>query len=180
MAKPKLRLEDLAARHPGLTQAIASVFYEAAKVCLDRHHTSPVDLQIDDNGTLLEVTAQWDAADERTKGAWANEIDTTETGAYGVVLAAVEVSRGLVAVRRAETRTGADYYVAPPSRNAEDLEHAVRLEISGVDAGAAVAVQERLQLKIRQLTRGKGNLPALAGVVGFRVKLVALHRVEMQ
>jgi len=178
MAKQRLPLEDLAGRHPGLTPAIASVYHEAARVCLDRHHTSPVDLQINHNEANLEAFAAWDAVDEKTKRAWANQIDTTETGAYGVVLAAVEISGGLVAVRRAETLTGADYFVAPPSSNAEDLEDAVRLEISGVDKGTAVAVQERLRVKIGQLLRGKGDLPALAGVVGFSAKLVVLERVE--
>src|SRR5437667_4865221 len=103
MAKRRLPLEDLARRHPGLTLAVASVLHEAARVCLDRYHASPIDLQISHDGTTLEVFVEWDVVDERTKRAWANEIDTTETGAYGVVLAAVEVSLGLVAVRRAET-----------------------------------------------------------------------------
>ena len=95
-------------------------------------------------------------------------------------MAAVEVSLGLVAVRRAETRTGVDYYVAPSSSDADDLEHALRLEISGVGTGAAVAVRERLRLKVSQALRGAGNLPALAGVVGFRAKLVTFERVEKQ
>jgi hypothetical protein len=44
--------------------------------------------------------------------AWANTTDTTETGAYGIAIAAVEVTDGLVTVARAETRTGADYAIA--------------------------------------------------------------------
>lgn len=64
--------------------------------------------------------------------AWANHIDTTEAGAYGVSLAAVEVKSQLVAVRRAETLTGADWYVAPIGSDPDDLENCYRLEISGI------------------------------------------------
>ena len=69
--------------------------------------------------------------DVRTLNAHANEIDATEAGAYGVSLAAVEAISGLVAVRRAETLTGADWYIAPQGTDADDLESCIRLEVSG-------------------------------------------------
>ncbi len=176
MSRTKLALENLSDRHPGLTRSLADAYCEAAHVCFNRHYISPVDVQIDNAGTKIEVFAEWLPPSNRVRGAWANDTDTTEAGAYGVVLAAIEISHDLVAVRRAETRTGADYYVAPqPSGN--DLENAIRLEISGMDKGGTVAVFERLRAKVAQASRGSSNLPAIAGVVGFLAKFIALEPV---
>jgi hypothetical protein len=106
--------------------------------------------------------------------AHANEIDATEMGAYGVSLAAVEVVVGLVAVRRAETQTGADWYMAHDGTNIEDLESCIRLEVSGINAGTSSDVKRRLAQKVEQAARGKSNLPAIASVVGFKVLEVAI------
>jgi hypothetical protein len=92
-------------------------------------------------------------------------------------LAAVELSNGLVAVRRAETETGADYYVAPKGRMQFDLEECWRLEVSGVDRGPEDTVRQRLRAKLAQAARGHSNLPALAGVVGFRARLILLAKL---
>lgn len=165
-------------RHPGLTRPVAESYAEAASVCLQRHHRSPAEYEVwydDDRATL---TLEWIEPAERTLAAWANAIETTEAGAVGVVLAALEQSTGLVAVRRAETRSGADYYVGPSGTGREDLEHCLRLEISGVDRGPASAIYLRVAQKIQQTMRGDCNLPALVGVVGFRVRLIVLEPVE--
>ena len=101
-----------------------------------------------------------------------------EAGAYACALAAVELSDGLVAVHRAETRTGADYYIAAAGRALEDLEDCLRLEVSGVDRGEPSAVNQRLKEKLAQAAAGASNLPAMAGVVGFRARIIQLSRVE--
>jgi hypothetical protein len=110
--------------------------------------------------------------------AWANDIDTTESGAYGVCLAAVEVEEQLVAVKRAETLTGADWYVAPTGTEPDDLERCFRLEISGVDTGGRVIVETRLRQKVDQTRRGASNLPAIASVVGFKERAVLIQKVS--
>ena len=88
-----------------------------------------------------------------------------------------ELALGLYALRRAETRTGADYYVAPLNDASEDLEDCYRLEVSGTNADAQ-EVRRRLSSKVRQVQQGQSNLPALAVVVGFRVKLIFIQAVE--
>lgn len=98
----------------------------------------------------------------------------------GMVLAVLERCAGMVAVRRAETRTGADYYVGPPGSGREDLERCLRLEISGVDHGPASVVWGRVFDKVQQTIRGASNLPALVGVVGFKASLVVPEPVEME
>ena len=178
MTKPKLPFHDLAIRHTGLTEVVAAYFAEAARVCLDRHHRSPVDFEIDDSGTRLGVVTEWEPTDDRARRAWANEIDTTEAGAYACALAAVELCSGMVAVHRAETKTGADYYIAPLGTSAEYLEECLRFEVSGVDKGPESSVDQRLKAKLGQVAAGSSNLPAMAGVVGFRARLIALKAVQ--
>jgi hypothetical protein len=129
------------------------------------------------NGSSTTQVVEFPIPDSRVLNAWANDIDTTEIGAYGVSLAAVESEVQLVAVRRAETLTGADWYVAPVGTEAEDLEHCFRLEVSGVDAGSRSVIDTRLRQKIEQTRRGASNLPAIASVVGFKERAVAIQTV---
>lgn len=173
MLRFKLRLQDLDARHPGLTAGIALGFREAAEVCFDRHHSPPTDLTVD-RGKQITAMAEWQAPDDRTRHAWANEIDTTEAGAYCVALAAIELTDDLVAVRRAETRTGADYYVAKKGTSPGDLEDAFRFEVSGMDEGNQTSVKTRLRQKLEQTARGRSSLPAIAAVVAFSPPQVAI------
>jgi hypothetical protein len=176
--KAHLQQSRLHLRHPGLTRAIADGYAEAASVCLVRHHAPPAEYDVWDRDQPTTLVLVWDTPDERRLAAWANVTDTTEAGAVGIVLLALELCMGLVAVRRAETRAGADYYVGPPGTGRDDLEQCLRLEISGVDHGPASRVYRRVTEKVGQVIRGDSNLPALVGVVGFEVRLVVLEPVE--
>ena len=173
MLKLNLHIDALDATHPGLTKGVAASYREAAEVCFSRHHSPPTDLTVE-RGQLLTAIAHWQAPDDRTKRAWANEIDTTEAGAYCVALAALELTDGLVAVSRAETHTGADYYVAPRGTIPTDLESASRLEVSGIDEGGQNSVKTRLRQKLEQAARGRSSLPAIAAVVAFSSAQVAI------
>lgn len=175
--KTKLRLESMYERHTGLTESVSGTFLESASVCLSRHHDSPINMVVDCNGVTSMQLVEFQKPDARVLNAWANDIDTTENGAYGISLAAVEVEEQLVAVSRAETRTGADWYVAPIGTNPDDLEKCYRLEVSGVDAGSKAVVDARLRKKIEQTRRGASNLPAIASVVGFKIKIVVIQKV---
>lgn len=177
-AVPTLPISNMEQRHAGLTQAIADSYAEAAGVCLDRHHQPPTVFDLDASGDRLSATALWRAPDERTRRAWANRNDATEAGAYACILAAVELAAGLVAVRRAETMTGADYYVACPGNAADDLESCLRLEVSGVDRGPRPEAARRLAQKLDQLAGGASNLPAMAGVIGFEAQAILLAELR--
>lgn len=168
----RLKLDGMHERHRALTEAIASAYEEAASVCLSRHHLSPIAISTSDNGSNSQAEISWEPPDSRTLAAWANTVDTTEAGAYGCVVAGVEQLRGLFAVRRAETGTGADYYVGPQGSGEDDLEGCLRLEVSGVDGGSVDVVISRVRAKSRQAQHGNSNLPALAGVIGFSAKLL--------
>lgn len=174
--KPKLLITGLHERHAGLTASLGGSFSEAARVCLSRHHESPIELLVANPNPVAHIV-HFVSPDPRTINAWANDIDTTESGAYGVCLAAVEAVESLVAVRRAETLTGADWYVAPIGTDPQDLESCFRLEVSGVDAGGKSVVDARLRQKVEQTRRGDSNVPAIASVVGFKELTVAIQRV---
>jgi hypothetical protein len=176
--RPKLRLESLHERHVGLTPALGGAFAEAASVCLGRHHASPVEFEISCSSRFSIRMVEFQMPDARVLNAWANEIDTTESGAYGLCLAAIEAEEELVAVRRAEKLTGADWYVAPIGSDVSDLESCYRLEVSGVDAGSNAAVDARLRQKVDQTRRGASNLPAIAAVAGFKGKAVRIQKVS--
>jgi hypothetical protein len=135
-----LPLRDMANRHRGLTQPIVTGYLEAVRVCLDRHHTSPTEFVVQHGTETVGVLVEWEATDERSRGAWVNHIDATEVGAYADALAAVELTGGLVAIRRVETGTGADDSIGPPDQSRDDLEGCLRLEVSGTDRGTASAV----------------------------------------
>jgi len=121
MTTPFLLLDNMAERHVGLTKALAESYLEAARVTLDRHHKPPQEFIARNNSTELKMVVNWKPPDARCRGAWANADDATRDGAYACAIAATELSLGLYTVRRAETLTGADYYVAPVNQIPNDL-----------------------------------------------------------
>ena len=175
---PALPLQDMHLRHHGLTPAVAANNTEAASVCLSRHHSSPTAFAVENKTEAQQVYVEWVGPDSRTLGAWNNRIDATEMGASACAIAAVELAKGYFAVRRAETGTGADYYVGPAGSGVDDLENCYRLEVSGVDAGVDRDIRQRLLQKLDQARRGDSNLPAVAGVVGFAARLIVLADAE--
>jgi hypothetical protein len=179
MATKWLSFLNLSERHPGISEGVAMSYSEAVRVCLDRHHGSPVELLLNDNRQVERASAEWPPPDERTKKAWANKDDATRDGAYGLSLAAVEAMRGLVAVRRAETRTGADYYLGESGGESADLEANFRLEVSGTDEGGETIILGRLRQKLNQARKGNSNLPAIASVVGFAALQIVSADIDL-
>lgn len=165
-----------APRHPGVSDAVCEAFSEAAEVCLARHHSPPsTPLQVKCADTESVRLLKWVAPDDTARRSWKNRDDATRDGAYVVSLAVVERELGLVALSRADTRTGADYYVGRPGLL--DLEQAFRLEVSGVDEGDRTEVRRRLKAKEDQAARGDSFLPAYASVVAFREAAVLVSFV---
>jgi hypothetical protein len=174
MTKKILDIAGLDQRHPGLTPAIAQMFYEAASVCLARHHESPSTIEIEQDSAIHTADVTWLSVSAGLKAAYANSIDATEDGAYGLCLAAVELAEGLVAIQRAETLTGADYYLGPAGSSVYDLESAYRFEVSGVDRGKRSACETRLRSKVAQTQAPGLKSLAIAAVAGFELKTVLL------
>jgi AraC-like DNA-binding protein len=177
MTKPELPIQHMDERHPGLTPNLAGTYHEAACVSLSANHSPPQDFELfnDEGQSITEV--RWQPPDARCSRAWANRDDATRDGAYACAIAAVELLSGLYAIGRAETLTGADYYVAPVSEDLVDLEVCIRLEVSGTQSDQ-YEVRRRLSDKIKQARAGKSNLPAIAVVVGFRAKSIMMRSVD--
>jgi hypothetical protein len=83
----------------------------------------------------------------------------------------------LTAVARADTRSGADFYIAPHGEH-EDLENAFRLEVSGLDKTGESRLHSRLRRKTAQVGRGNVSGPSLVVVVGFSAGRIAMAEVE--
>ena len=165
-------------RHPGLTPAIATSYLEAASVSLHRHHKPPQEFALKHDGGEMRCEVSWETPSDTCLRGWSNQDDATRDGAYACALAAAELTSDLYAMRRAETMTGADYYVAPTGIDADDLENHIRLEVSGTQ-GDESEVRRRLSLKMEQARRGRGNLPALAAVVGFKTRTIIMKSVRV-
>ncbi len=172
---PELR-SVRAPRHPGVSAAVCEALAEAAEVCLARHHEPPrTSLRVACVGKESVRSLKWSAPDETAQRSWSNRDDATRDGAYVVSLAVVEHELRMVALSRADTRTGADYYVGRPE--SPDLEQAFRLEISGLNEGGLVDIRRRLRSKEEQAAKGDSFLPAYASVVGFREAAVLVSQV---
>ena len=169
---------DLDKRHHGLTPAIASSYAEGAAVCLQRHHSPVCGWIVKDSVMDLTLLLNWDTPDARTLLAWNNHDETTEMGAYAIALVSVEHAAGLVAIGRAQNRSGADYYVGPQGSDPNDFENAFRLEVSGTDNGDRTTIARRLKAKAQQTRDGDSNLPAIAAVVGFKAATTEYCHVD--
>jgi hypothetical protein len=173
-----LIIQALHERHTGLTPAVAAYYLEAASVCLNRHHSPPKTFSIDSEAGSLTGSVTWAPQPKAVIVAWANNDDATRDGAYAVSLAAVEAHDGLIAIRRAENKTGADYFLVAQDAPEDDFENSYRLEVSGIDRGLSPEIRQRVAQKKQQTRRGQSNLPALVAVVGFRAAVIALERVN--
>jgi hypothetical protein len=54
-------------RHPELTQPLAASYNESARVCLDRHHTSPTEFNVQNGTKRMQATVEWETIDERAQ-----------------------------------------------------------------------------------------------------------------
>ena len=177
MQNPLLNLQNLQSRHPGVSDGLALSYEEAARVCFSRHHEPIIELDVSEGDETATYQVDWAAPNAALRAAWANNVDATEFAGYCVALAVVEDMRDLIAIGRAETRSGADYLLAPRSRpDVEDFENVVRLEVSGTD-GDHATLRRRLSEKISQAERGESDAPAMAVVVGLRVRSVLMAAV---
>ena len=167
-------ISTLYRRHPGVTRSIAQGYAEALSVSLARHGTPPCELEARVNDGVDRLRLDWRLPEPKVLRAWANEIDTTEAAAYGVALGVIERQLGLVAVARARSLTGADYYVSPRGAGF-GLEAASKLEVSGIDSGAPREIRARLHAKLKQVVAYGTPARAFACVVAFRALLVLLR-----
>ena len=171
------RLPDLYTlheRHDGFYKPICIAYADAAVLCLERTHMPPVIISLESDEGVSSCGLEWKSPTPSARASWNNLDDAVRDGAYSLALAAVESEYGFVSLMRAETKTGADYYVGPPGT---DVEQAYRLEVSGTQLKHA-EVSRRLIAKLDQANRGNSDRPAYACVVGFHVLRIAIQELK--
>lgn len=181
--RARIILSSLYPRHPGLAEGGAAHIAEAASVCLARFHgSSPVALGVTWAGRPSIYDLVWRAPGAREVASNRNAEEATRDGAYAVALGAVDARLRLVTIGRAESRTGADWYLVPVAslEQAFDLDSipASRLEVSGVSDDDEGRMNERVRVKLAQAVAGRSEVPALVGVVGFRSGRCILRRPQ--
>jgi hypothetical protein len=145
---------------------------DASRVMLDKFHVSPSTFQLAWSG-MRQLELEWSAPAEAHRQAHANELDATETGAYGLAFVAAHEG-GYVVRRRAHHGSGSDYLL---SKRGEPDNDFVKLEVSGIARGHGLL--GRLRDKIAQLRKGDLRRPGLAIVVGFEAAEICVEEVSL-
>lgn len=171
-------------RHRGLSQNLAGSYAEAASVCLTRYHTPPRIVRVSMADEMdTQYIADWHLPGPRLNDCYKNREDSVRDGAYSLSLAVVEARLGLVAVCRAEAKSGADYYIGEPGSEVNsfdgllDLENSIRLEVSGIESVRHDGEwRTRLRSKVEQLRNGNVAGPGIAAVSVFSTCRVYLQK----
>ena len=148
-----------------LTPARGAFYAEAAAVGLDnREHSSPTHMDVIEQKGKAQTTSTiniiWDPLPARATGNW-DLVDATEHGACGIAALIVCKPRGL-AMERARTGSGIDYWLAPGPL----MQRSARLEVSGILRGPE-RIGERAKQKLKQTQKSAGELPVTVVVVEF-------------
>lgn len=184
MADGNLEL-DLTRSHPVSPGGIG-YYVTAARVCLDRHHQSPIDFEVTlEAGADAAYTTQWERSSDADRRLHADATDATEHGAYCVALAAAYSHLGRMALRRTNKGTGADWWLVPigadvsgPPEYDLDRDDIVKLEVSGTDLDSPNEVRRRLAKKVDQVRTGRVPVAEqYAAVVGFPTREVRFEKV---
>lgn len=179
-----MELRRLHERHPGVTEFMAGDLAGAAAMCFARHHAGgSVGVSVDADDGERRSSAAWDDPTAEARRAYANDDDATRDGAYCVALAATEEAIALKALRRAATRTGADWLLVPVDAPVDDddsldleRDDILRLEVSGIDQDTPTRLRSRMREKLEQARDGASLFPSMACVVGFASATVQLRK----
>jgi hypothetical protein len=166
--------------HPGLTEEKAATLCTSARVCLYRHHRPPTGIEVHVDDVVSKHVTTWAAPTAREKRVNGNALDAACDGAYAIALMCLERKLALVAVGRAEHRSGADWYIAPPGRGLDeagapnpDDPMVLRLEVGGHDDRPSLPYE--LKCKVEQLRLGSSAVPGIAAIVGFKKARVLIE-----
>ncbi len=135
-----------------LSPNLINCFAEAAAVLLQRMRASnpPGDptcaASIIRDSEKIDGIVVWSVPTKQVIDSHANENDASQYGAYAVSIATVNAAWGYCVIRRALTRSGADFIMRAANVAKDDT---LRLEVSGIIGVASVA--SRLREKRNQL-----------------------------
>jgi hypothetical protein len=181
-----LDIYDLQVRHSGLAKEVTDNYAVNAAVCMERHSISPRVWSVHrDQSAATEYLVTWEAPTAAQIRSCANQDDATRDGAYGLALAAADVHLGLVALRRAEGRSGVDFYLVPDGTEIPDSpeydidrDDLIGLEVSGINDDNDRVIRARVRQKVEQVQAGRPPFPSVVGIVGFRTARITFWTVE--
>ena len=175
--RQELSLRNLHERHRALTVPLAGTYEEAASVCLQRHHTPPVDVILADNGSRSSASVNWVSLTSGLAMLGITRPMRPGTAPMGVS------SLGLRCCA-ACTRCGAPRPEQGPTTTSDRRDRASTTLKSVFDWKSRVlttATRRRFSgasgTKVRQARAGNSSLPAVAGIFGFSAKLLTVQDV---
>jgi hypothetical protein len=150
---------------PGLTSAIATVFSEAAAVCLEQGGHNPGVLLVADGQFACEFQVRWRNTTDQQRRSHNDLQDATEFGACGLAIYLIRDQTGQVVVERSRKGTGFDFWLG--DNDDQVFQHKARLEVSGILKGDEPDIGARVARKLKQITVSDGTLPGYVAVVEF-------------
>ena len=166
---------------PGLTKRLGGVHYEAALVCLEKHHhQSGVQCHLNSlNENLSTLELVWaEEITEQIRNSWNDLSETTEWGAAGIAILVILECTEYTVIRRSKRGTGFDYWLGY-KKDFDDVDENVLkdeacLEVSGILSEQKTGrIKQRVKEKVRQTKKSDDlEMPAYIVVVEFSSPVV--------
>ena len=165
---------------PGLTKRRGGAHYEAALVCLEKHHQSGVQCHLNSlNENLATLELVWaEEITEQTRNSWNDLIEATEWGAAGIAILVILEFSEYTVIRRSKRGTGFDYWLGykkdVDNFGENVLKDEARLEVSGILSEQKPGrIKQRVREKIKQTKKSDDSeMPAYIVVVEFSSPVV--------
>ncbi len=163
-----LDLHDLVSKYrPGITESVGANMEEAAAICFDNQgHSSVVCLTV--TGDFRETyTVSFKKVTEQMKLSWGDLQVATEYGAYGIAILIIDDKTDLTVIERSRKGTGFDFWLGTKSTPGAYFQNKARLEVSGILHDSDSEIDKRVKIKLNQVSRSDGLLPAYITVIEF-------------
>ncbi len=164
-----LRLENLHLGLPAITPAFGTFLAEAAQVCLQNWgHKSGQVLWLKAKSST-EFSVYWEEMEsEQLLRTWADQQEATEYGATAIAILLVLQMTDFTVVRRSVKGTGFDYWLGKEANASLPFQDVIRLEISGIFKGNEQSIRQRVNKKLKQVSRSDDmGIPVLIIVTEF-------------
>lgn len=160
-----LVLESLASGFPAIPEVGGLNLAQAGAVCLNRHgHPQGVELKVTGDFAAI-FHLYWPDVTEPMRRFWNDTEVAVEHGAYGIACLLIRCLTPFTVIERSRKGTGFDYWLG---KEGDFLfQRKARLEVSGIGKGSARQIARRVNIKLKQIARSDGALPAYVIVVEF-------------
>ena len=154
---------------PALTPAFGTFLAEACQVCLQNAGHRPGQILAVRGSESRHFSLSWvEGEAEQLLRSWADQQEATEYGATAIAILLVLQMTDYTVVRRSVKGTGFDYWLGYADDSSLPFQDVVRLEVSGVFRGDEPTLRQRVQKKLKQVSRSDYlGLPALVIVTEF-------------